>query len=51
MLTVSYQGKNISLDDIHKKVAAVGHDTEKFRAEDSVYNNLHGCCQYDREKM
>ena len=51
MLTVSFKSKNISLDDIHKKVAAVGHDTEKVRAEDEVYNNLHGCCQYERTKV
>lgn len=48
MLTVSFDSRLITLDDIHKKVAAVGHDTDKFRAEDDVYAKLHGCCKYER---
>jgi len=50
MMTVNYQEGTISLGEIKKKIAAVGHDTEKFRAKDEVYNNLHGCCQYVRPK-
>ncbi|MGB0864153.1 MAG: heavy-metal-associated domain-containing protein [Saprospiraceae bacterium] len=48
MITVRYNPKKIKLEDIHKKIAAVGYDTEKAKAKDEVYNNLHGCCQYDR---
>jgi cation transport ATPase len=33
---------------IHKKIAAIGHDTDKVKATDEAYNNLHGCCKYDR---
>lgn len=33
---------------IHKNIAAVGHDTKKVKATDEAYNNLHGCCKYDR---
>lgn len=51
LLTVTYDPKIISNDDIQKKVAAVGHDTEKYRADDKVYNKLHGCCQYERKKV
>ena len=51
MLTVSFDKKLIKLGDIHKKVAAVGHDTEKVRAEDGVYDKLHGCCKYERAKV
>ena len=50
MLTVSYDPKVISLDEVHKIVAGVGHDTEKVSAEGSTYNNLMGCCQYSRKK-
>lgn len=50
MLTVQFDKKKISLQEIHKKVAAVGHDTEKQRAPDEVYAKLHGCCQYQRAK-
>ena len=37
-------------DQIQQLVAAVGHDTEKYRAPDSVYNHLPGCCHYERAK-
>lgn len=33
---------------IHKNIAAVGHDTDKIKATDEAYNNLHNCCKYDR---
>jgi mercuric ion binding protein len=48
MLSVKYLGKSVSLEDIKKKVAAVGHDTDEFRAPDEVYDKLHGCCKYER---
>lgn len=51
MLTLSYDDKSISLDDIQQKIAAVGHDTDKYRAKDGVYAELPGCCQYDRAKI
>lgn len=44
--TVAYKTKVISEDQIHQLVAAVGHDTEKYKATDEVYQNLHGCCKY-----
>ena len=47
-ITVGYNTKKISLDAIHKKIAAVGYDTDKAKAKDEVYENLHGCCKYDR---
>ena len=47
-LTVTYDPDVTTLEDVEKKVAGVGHDTENVRAEDKVYNNLHGCCKYDR---
>ena len=36
--------------DIQKKIAEVGHDTEKYSADDKVYENLPGCCHYKRKK-
>ena len=50
LLVVSYNPAKITNDDIQKKVAAVGHDTEKYRAEDVVYNKLPGCCKYERKE-
>lgn len=50
MLTVTYDQATITNDDLQKKIAAVGHDTEKFSADDKVYEKLPGCCLYDRKK-
>jgi copper chaperone CopZ len=50
IITVTYNSKKIELMDIHKKIAGVGYDTDKVKAKDEVYSNLHGCCQYDRPK-
>ncbi|MBK7407503.1 MAG: heavy-metal-associated domain-containing protein [Saprospirales bacterium] len=50
MITVSFDKDVISLDAIQKKIAEIGHDTDKFRAKDDVYENLHSCCHYDRPK-
>lgn len=49
-LTVTYDSAVITSDAIQKKVAAVGHDTEKYAAPDEVYNKLPGCCLYERRK-
>ena len=40
-----------SKTDVHKvqmAIAKVGHDTEMHKAKDEVYNELPGCCKYDR---
>lgn len=50
MLTVSYNPHMISVEEIHQLVADTGNDTEKIKAKDATYKNLHGCCQYDRKK-
>lgn len=39
-----------SADDVAKAIAAVGHDTGKIKADDAVYEKLHGCCNYERMK-
>jgi mercuric ion binding protein len=39
-----------SVDEVHKAIAAAGHDTNKMKADDKVYEQLHGCCQYERKK-
>jgi hypothetical protein len=49
LLTVQDNDKIIHLDKIQSLVAAVGHDTEKVRANDVVYNALPDCCRYPRK--
>lgn len=48
MLAVSYNPSKTNADELAKKIASVGHDTEKYKADDKTYNSLPGCCKYDR---
>ncbi len=48
LLTLKYLPGKTSEGTIQKTIASIGHDTETERASDEVYENLHGCCQYDR---
>ena len=50
MLTVTFSPAIVKPGQVHKAVAAVGHDTDKERADDEVYAKLHGCCQYERRQ-
>jgi len=50
MLTVTYDPPKTSQDALSKKLASVGHDTEKYKADDKVYAALPGCCHYERAK-
>lgn len=46
MLALTYEPSVISLEDIHARIAAVGHDTELKKATDKTYNALPECCFY-----
>ncbi|MBP6755568.1 MAG: DUF3347 domain-containing protein [Bacteroidia bacterium] len=48
MATITYDTKKTNQDEILRRIALSGYDSDKFLAPDDVYNNLHGCCQYDR---
>ena len=48
MATLTYDTTKTNPDEILKRIALAGYDSDKFLAPDDVYNNLHGCCQYDR---
>ena len=45
---VTYNKEMISEDQLQENVAAVGHDTEKFKASDEVYSKLPKCCKFER---
>ena len=51
ILTVQYDASKTSLDIIEKAITAIGYDTEHFRADDSIYDELHHCCKYDRKPL
>jgi copper chaperone CopZ len=48
LLKVTYNPTLVTNDEIQKKVAAAGHDTEKYMADDNVYASLPDCCHYER---
>ena len=49
MMEVSFNSTKTSSDKIQQKIAAVGHDTEKYKSLENAYNKLPGCCKYERE--
>lgn len=48
MLSVVYNPKKITIEQIHQAIADAGYDTSLIKASADAYNNLPGCCQYDR---
>lgn len=49
-LKITYDNAKTNPDKVSKAVAAVGHDTDKYKADDKTYNALPGCCKYPRSK-
>jgi hypothetical protein len=45
MLKIAFVS-TIDVDSLHKRIAEVGHDTEKYKAQDEVYSSLPKCCLY-----
>ena len=46
--TITYDDSKTNPDEILKRVALVGYDSEKFLAPDDIYAKLPECCQYKR---
>ena len=46
VLTLAFNPSKVKSDDVQKTIAAAGHDTEKYKANDKAYNSLPGCCKY-----
>ncbi|HWY37614.1 MAG TPA: heavy-metal-associated domain-containing protein [Bacteroidia bacterium] len=49
IITVAYDSTKINLDDIEKKIAAVGYDNIKYKGNDAAYAKLPECCKYERK--
>lgn len=47
---VTYQSNVFTEEQLHNIMAMVGHDTEKVKADNIVYQNLPGCCHYRKEE-
>lgn len=50
VLKISYDKSQVSPEQIERKIAQIGHDTENYKAEDDVYKSLPACCKYKRKK-
>jgi hypothetical protein len=50
MATISYDSLKTSKEDILKRIALAGYDSDTFLAPDDTYAILPSCCQYDRAK-
>lgn len=46
VLHLNFDSDKTDLDQISKAIAEAGHDTERDRADDKVYDALPGCCKY-----
>lgn len=47
-IKVTFNPGKTSVDAIQKAIAKSGYDNVTYKADDEAYNNLHGCCKYDR---
>lgn len=45
-LTISFNSSKITLDEIHRIIAKIGHTTSLYKADPKAYENLHHCCKY-----
>lgn len=45
-ILVVYKSKKWNEQSLHKLATGVGHDTDRYKATDEQYANLHGCCKY-----
>lgn len=50
MATITYDSIKTNQDEILKRIALAGYDSDKFLTPDDVYSKLAGCCQYERVK-
>ena len=50
LISVTFDDQKTDVDKVQQAIAKVGHDTPKHKASDEVYNELPGCCQYDRSE-
>ena len=49
MATLTYDNQKTNPEEILKRIALAGYDSEKVKAKKEDYDNLPGCCQYERE--
>jgi len=48
MTEVTYDSQKTDIHKIHQAIAKAGHDTKMHKASAEVYDELPGCCKYER---
>ena len=48
-MKVKFNPAITNTDKIQQMIASIGYDTERHKASDEAYNNLHYCCKYQRQ--
>jgi len=48
-LKLDFESASKDIDAVEKAISAKGYDTQNHKAADSVYQELPGCCQYERK--
>ena len=49
LASITFDSNKTNKEALLKKIALAGYDNDSFKAPEESYNNLHGCCQYDRK--
>ena len=49
-MTVLINEEKCELLAVKQAIAKVGHDSDEVKTTDEAYQNLHGCCLYERVK-
>jgi copper chaperone CopZ len=50
LASITYDSAKTNQEEILKRIAFSGYDSEKILAPDEAYNKLPGCCQYERQE-
>jgi hypothetical protein len=51
ILQITYAANKTNNKKIQELIAKMGYDNVGATSTDAAYNNLHGCCKYERKKM
>ena len=51
MIEVVLDESKTDVNKVQMAIAKSGHDTEMHKASDETYENLPGCCKYDRIEL
>jgi copper chaperone CopZ len=51
LATITYNEKKTNRDEILKRIALAGYDSDTYLAPEASYEKLAKCCQYDRTAM